>query len=254
MILVAANFRGKTFSNSLKRQLFLPYLEMMDKIFVDSDVDFKLGLEWGLKNLELASNPRIDQVLDRQEKIQDISWLKAWIGDKTLILASVWKTDMEIIESDVEKLISDKKFKVIIVPHEYEAFFDPKSTKFFYSTSKKFDPEASICMVNEVGILFDLFQFANFAYVGGGFNSDVHSTLEPASFGLPLFFGPNIKRSLEASDFVNGNGAKIINNKGDLFSAITQSKINGSFNLDYLKYKRGGSQKIIQYLKEKSLI
>ena len=38
-------------------------------------------------------------------------------------------------------------------------------------------------------MLSSLYQFAHFAYVGGGFGKGLHNILEPLGFGIPVIFG-----------------------------------------------------------------
>jgi 3-deoxy-D-manno-octulosonic-acid transferase len=64
-----------------------------------------------------------------------------------------------------------------------------------------------VLLVDRVGVLGDLYALADLAWVGGGFGSDgIHSVLEPASFGVPLLFGPRHANAREAAELV-GTGA-----------------------------------------------
>ena len=48
-------------------------------------------------------------------------------------------------------------------------------------------------IIDEFGILKNLYKFAKIVYVGGGFNKGIHNILEPISFGNPVLFGPNLR-------------------------------------------------------------
>jgi 3-deoxy-D-manno-octulosonic-acid transferase len=43
--------------------------------------------------------------------------------------------------------------------------------------------------IDNIGMLSSLYQFAHFAYVGGGFGKGLHNILEPLGFGIPVIFG-----------------------------------------------------------------
>src|SRR6185437_14312515 len=59
---------------------------------------------------------------------------------------------------------------------------------------------ADVLLVDGVGMLGDLYALASVAYVGGGFHdAGLHSVLEPASFGVPVLFGPRHESSRDAS-------------------------------------------------------
>jgi 3-deoxy-D-manno-octulosonic-acid transferase len=63
-----------------------------------------------------------------------------------------------------------------------------------------------------------LFLYANadFAYVGNGFGKCVHSTSEPAGYGLPIATGPNISGSPDATELHRNGALEVIENVDDL--------------------------------------
>jgi len=76
------------------------------------------------------------------------------------------------------------------------------------------------------------------AFVGGGFSGSLHNILEPAVFGLPVFFGPSHRKFPEAEAFLkNGIGFEVKN-----YSDFENNLIEVSKNLDRL------SREIIQYV------
>lgn len=57
----------------------------------------------------------------------------------------------------------------------------------------------NVCVVDRVGVLFDLYAAAAVAYVGGGFHAaGLHSVIEPAVFGVPVLVGPRWQSSRDA--------------------------------------------------------
>src|SRR6185436_19255376 len=59
-----------------------------------------------------------------------------------------------------------------------------------------------VVVVDSVGILVSLYQYAHVVYVGGGFGAGVHNVLEPAVYGVPVMIGPNHRNSNEALELV----------------------------------------------------
>ena len=49
-------------------------------------------------------------------------------------------------------------------------------------------------IIDFVGALAYIYRYATWAYVGGGFTRLLHSVIEPAVYGLPVAFGPNVNR------------------------------------------------------------
>ena len=45
-----------------------------------------------------------------------------------------------------------------------------------------------------------MYAYADVAYIGGGFGKGIHNTLEAATFGMPIFIGPNNEKFQEATD------------------------------------------------------
>ena len=43
-----------------------------------------------------------------------------------------------------------------------------------------------------------LYYYADMAYVGGGFGKGIHNILEAATFGMPIFIGPENRKFQEA--------------------------------------------------------
>ncbi|MBK6979110.1 MAG: hypothetical protein IPH28_20060 [Cytophagaceae bacterium] len=52
-----------------------------------------------------------------------------------------------------------------------------------------------------MGYLSAIYQYADYAYVGGAFGKGLHNILEAAVFGVPVFFGnKNYQKFQEAVD------------------------------------------------------
>ena len=50
------------------------------------------------------------------------------------------------------------------------------------------------------------------AFIGGGFGSGIHNTLEPIAFGLPVIFGEKYQKFEEANYLVNSGGGFTVSN------------------------------------------
>ena len=61
---------------------------------------------------------------------------------------------------------------------------------------------AQAILVNEIGILSELYACADWAYVGGGFGAGVHSTIEPAMYGVPVATGPSQSERFPESELL----------------------------------------------------
>ena len=104
----------------------------------------------------------------------------------------------------------------------------------------------NVLIIDSIGILANSYQYANIAYIGGGFGSGIHNILEAAAFGLPIIFGPNYQKFIEAKELINRKGAISISNYQELTSAINFfNTFNKLIAINYIKENSGATTKIL---------
>jgi 3-deoxy-D-manno-octulosonic-acid transferase len=81
-------------------------------------------------------------------------------------------------------------------------------------------PPSDVLIIDQVGILALLYRVAWVAYIGGAFGEGVHSVLEPAVYGLPLFFGPKYYMANEAQVLIQRGGAVAVSAAADFENAL----------------------------------
>jgi len=147
---------------------------------------------------------------------------------KNIILGSIISTDFEVIFGGLKLLFPNGQtdlikngIKLIIVPHEPNSstingiirILDEWQVNWQKFSKFNGDEIMSALIVDEVGLLADIYSIGRCAYVGAGFGDGVHSVVEPAVHGCPVSFGPNIKILDEAIDLHENGLAKMINSK-----------------------------------------
>ena len=112
-----------------------------------------------------------------------------------------------------------------------------------------------VLIIDTIGLLTKIYSYADIAYVGGGFNTGLHNTLEPAVFGIPVVIGPEYQKFQEAVDLVSQKGILSVSDKESynniLEKLVTSSSyrlITGNINSDYIKTNAGATNKVIAYL------
>ena len=105
-------------------------------------------------------------------------------------------------------------------------------------------------------MLSSLYQYADFAWIGGSYGKGLHNILEAATFGLPIFFGDkNYHKFKEAVDLEKLMGAKSINNSAEF--SLEFQKLYGDIELrnhksaiirKYMEENLGGTDKVIKYV------
>jgi 3-deoxy-D-manno-octulosonic-acid transferase len=100
-------------------------------------------------------------------------------------------------------------------------------------------------VVDTIGILSSIYQYAKIAYVGGGFGVGIHNILEAAVWNVPVVFGPNFQKFKEACDLIHLKGAFSISdfasleeNLDKLFTDSTAGQIAG----DYVRRNIGATE------------
>lgn len=218
-------------------------------IFTQNSLTENLLKENGFDLVHLAGDPRVDSVLERKIQLGiDLSTLENWKGmDKMIVYGSVYENDIPILQAAITTF---PDYKHVIVPHDigiqnitlFDKAFDCPARRNTLVNHK-------ICLINEVGVLFDLYRLANFVYIGGGFNKNVHNTLEPAVFGLPIAIGPKHKGFDEVEALKSLACIIVVYKPDDFVDFVNQAKntkdtINESSQL-YFQKNKGASEKIM---------
>jgi 3-deoxy-D-manno-octulosonic-acid transferase len=147
------------------------------------------------------------------------------------VIGSAWLKDLQFLQSFLSKFTGT----LWIVPHCVDSqSIDPMqkllssigiewsqtSTRALPDHSVSFDsaaPGRRCILVDEMGVLTELYSAADWVFVGGGFGVGVHSTVEPAFYGMPIGTGPNgIEKFSEIGQLVASGQLKILNNESDL--------------------------------------
>lgn len=178
----------------------------------------KLGYERGVSR----GDTRYDQVLERLNHPKPIpESLRVVLGQLVLTAGSVWEEDVAALlpaivemKSSIKNAINNgkdkaEKFSCLMVPHEISAGFtasikrqaEAHGLKTAILSELKQDLEYDVVIVDRIGILAELYQLGEFAFVGGSFKSTVHSVMEPLAAGCLTFVGPFHTNNREAVEF-----------------------------------------------------
>lgn len=225
-------------------------------------------LKWiGITKAGLAGDTRFDRVLDLPLQRKAITEVETFIdSSKVLVAGSTWKPDEDLLN----KLSNDfHDWKIIMAPHEIhqghiadiQALF-PNSILF--SKFKEYSAEqisASSCLViDNIGMLSSLYHYGDITYIGGGFGVGIHNTLEAATYGKPVIFGPKYEKYQEAVDLVTLWAGFSISNYEELkdtFETLQKEQArvqSGNSAKNYVKQRAGATQIIMKYLETERLI
>lgn len=248
--------RYKTFSFFSKR-LF----SNIDLFCVQSNEYKNRFLEIGIPNEKIivTGNMKFDHdypVISEDEKQKWMSKLGVDAKSPVLTIASTHAPEESECLTAL-KNVWDKypDLKVLIAPRHPERFQEvaklcqTKNIPFtkFSDLSHSVKPEKLI-LIDVMGMVKTLFQVSNVAIVAGSFGSNVggHNILEPAAYGIPVLFGPQMHEQNELVTLclkyqagcqvnVDNLGKKLI----DLLENPELSKSIGENGLQLMKDNKG---------------
>jgi len=232
-------------------------LKLYRHIFVQDEQSKILLAGIGIDHVSVAGDTRFDRaaaVLQQNKSYPAIEIFKQ--GKKLLIAGSTWKEDELFLKKMWSLPYSD--FKLLIVPHEVDEAHISAIRQIFNQESCIWNEDhetlrkASVAIVNEIGHLSALFRYADAAWIGGGYtHSGIHNIIEPAVYGLPVFFGPNYKRYREAEELIACGGAMSLTDPercSDCLQDAVQLRNMGEQSRQYVFRHLGATQKIYDYL------
>lgn len=236
-------------------------LKLVTHFFVQDDKSLNLLNKIGFSNVSITGDTRFDRVAQIAANASKDLLVEEFVKDasKVIVLGSSWQPDEELFVRLMDTLQSHN-VKLIIAPHEVhkknitriETIFDNK-VHLYTDGINKF--EQPVLVIDCIGILSSLYQYGDFAYIGGAFGAGLHNILEAATFGLPVIFGPNYKKFNEAKELISLKGAFTILDFDSLSEIVTllltdENKLNltSKFSKDYVQGKQGSVEKIMQFL------
>lgn len=245
-------------------------LQYFTHIFVQNKTSFELLKSIDIQKITIGGDTRFDrvkQIADAKKQIEIVERFK--YNQPLLIVGSCWQQDFDVIAPMLNSF--EKPLKVIIAPHEihdveieaWRKVLKNKSVRFseIKNDNKIEIQEAQTLFIDNIGMLSSLYQYADFAWIGGAYAKGLHNTLEAATFGLPIFFGNNnYQKFQEAMDLVSIGGANVIADTETLKDSFEKLYFDDSLRnekskiiLNYVKENVGGTDKIINFITELSI-
>jgi len=261
LFLVAAVLQDRSiYGKPVIRQFYRQVFSLFDYIYTVSEKDREhFATLFGRNDAVKAGDPRFDQVVQRSSNTTKIDNLAACYAEKPLLVAgSTWERDEEILLPAYMTLAD--KLSLILVPHDVSPGNIERLEQMLRSSgisSARISalPEDfssnKVLVVDKIGLLAELYTLAGIAYVGGGFGVNVHNTLEPAVYSIPVLFGPNHHNSPEAEELVRIHAATVIPDRDTLADTLKKLLNNpearasqGSLAGSFVKERLGASQTV----------
>lgn len=189
---------------------FRKQLKHVSLFFVQDDTTMELLKGIGFDNVTRCGDTRFDRVAAIAKQAKTFPEIEAFIhGRQCIIAGSSWPPDEKLLIPYIERL--PENYCMIIAPHD----ISEKHIRQIRESLTSINPD-KVYLIDTVGILSQLYQYARFVYIGGGFGVNIHNIQEPVTFGCPVVFGPKYKSFKEAVDLVSLGGAFSINGQEEL--------------------------------------
>lgn len=262
-ILISALFRKnqsyfKFYGAPVRNALFT-----FEHIFTQNETSKALLESIGYNKVTISGDTRFDRVSDQLNQDNHLDFIENFKQDKLCVVAgSTWPED-DVLFIDFINSETSKAIKFIIAPHNIKAsriknFKEQLNKEAVLFSEKEYADisQAQVFIVDTIGILSKIYNYADIAYVGGAMGkTGLHNTLEPAVFGIPIIIGHNHLKFPEAKALID-NGGMFSVSKTNEFTSILNSLVNksdfrlkcGSKNLEYIKANKGAVTKITDYL------
>lgn len=214
------------------------------------------------KKALLSGDTRFDQVITLAQNKQPIEAIEAFKNGRfCLVMGSSWHEEEALISQYLSEHIDDH-FCVIIAPHKtslsrIEQLKTTINEKVILWSEQETNAQCRVLVIDTIGLLNQVYQSADVAFVGGGFRSGLHNTLEPAALSIPVLIGPKYETFPEVGSLVDLGGVQALSDYNDFESAllnfIKQPELMrqmGQINGEFVRKNGGATQKILAFIEE----
>jgi 3-deoxy-D-manno-octulosonic-acid transferase len=240
-------------------------LSRFTHIFTQNQISLDLLRQAGIRQASVAGDTRFDTVVRTAEaSARPLPVVDAFTDDwaPVLIVGSSWPEDLPVLTPLLRQYQQELRF--IVAPHEIsetnlrlvEAALPGQVVRYSQADAATV-AQARVLLMDNVGLLSQLYRFGHFAYIGGAFGKGLHNTLEAAAFGLPLFFGPTYHKFQEAQDLVELGCAFPVSSAEELLTAFgplyhrEEARLQvQDLSLDYVHDHSGATRKIMHWIGE----
>ena len=201
--------------------LWIQMLNCFTQIFVRDEDSAHAIEEKGIKHVQVSGDTRFDRVIQILEGFEPVPGIPEFCGEEPVVVAgSTWEED----EEELAHLINtNPAMRFIIAPHEIDEVHLKDIERLYKNTirysrlAENKNPEVNTLIIDNIGTLSRLYNYATVSYVGGGFGHDgVHNILEAAVYGRPVVFGPVYEKYREAAELIEAQGAFSVNSALEL--------------------------------------
>lgn len=227
-------------------------LALFDRIFTVEAHSAAQLHSIGIYATQASGDTRYDRVMQVASSWAPIETIDLFKGNKKLVVCgSTWAEDEQLLSTMVSAF---PEVKWIIAPHEVSEGNVSRLQRMFPEAvrhSQYQRQETDVLVIDSIGLLNRLYGHADVAYVGGAFGRVLHNVLEATAYGIPVVFGPDMGRFLEAYYLVQKGWATSVSDGPQLLSAL-RSYMEGEYPketvLQFMHQRTGATNAVVSYL------
>lgn len=266
--LVSAVFRPNQFFFKRRSAWYGHWLKWYTRIFVQDERSRNLLASIGVKDVDVCGDTRFDRVAEIKESRKVIPELEKFTSGRASVMmaGSSWPQDEDIYSLWFN---NHPEVKLVIAPHEFDSERLIQLKKRFRNGAilmselkekPTVEENSQVLIMDCFGLLSSAYAYCNVAYVGGGFGSGLHNINEAAVYGIPVIYGPNNSKFIEAREMAEAGGGFPIASKEDFnmladkfFTSVEERNAAGSAAGKYIKSKLGATERILNKITIKSI-
>lgn len=243
------------------------WLRWYSNIFVQDEGSRNLLESINITNVDVCGDTRFDRVADIRALQKVIPELEAFITDTdgnrvpVMMAGSSWEPDEDVYAPWFN---AHPEVKLVIAPHEFDGTRLEKLRQRFGNGAVLLSElqnssdmaakarSAKVLIIDCFGLLSSAYAYCDVAYVGGAFGAGLHNINEAAVYDVPVIYGPNNKKFIEAGEMAECGGGLPIASREDfekiadtLFASdAAERKRRGRAAGKYIRSKLGATDKI----------
>jgi 3-deoxy-D-manno-octulosonic-acid transferase len=252
-------------------------LDSFRAFFVQNDQSEELLKTLGVtQTIIVSGDTRFDRVAEIVESFEpNLRIADFCAGHLVVVAGSTWEEDEEELDHYAR---IHPEIRFVIAPHEIEEERLKEVESLFRNTirysalvnqpgdlqkiTNNDNGQPNVLIIDNIGMLAQLYHYAKICYVGGGFGDDgVHNVLEAAVYGKPVVTGPVIEKYIEVMELADCGGVIIVDNALEaeavfdrLIANSEEYDFHGNAARTYVYGRRGATKKVISYIQENRLL
>lgn len=262
--LISAAFRPDQYFFRHRGSWYGLWLRWYKRIFVQDERSRELLDTIHIHNVEVCGDTRFDRVTQIRAMRREIPELQAFTrhgqADAPVVMmaGSSWPTDEAVYADWFNR---HPETKLVIAPHEFDARRLDELKRTFVngavllSEVRENPVVADSCqalIIDCFGLLSSAYAYCDVAYVGGGFGNGLHNINEAAVYDIPVIYGPNNHKFIEAREMAESGGGIPVTSREEfekmadnlLGTDHSERKERGEAAGTYIRSKTGATDKI----------